>query len=43
MILNDVVQIGCGHLKEVGMEILIPETRFMHSDRRPQQLNIPNA
>ena len=43
MILNDVIEIGSCHLKQIGMKILVSNPGFGHSERGVQQFNIANT
>ena len=43
MILNDVIELGSCHLKQIGMKILVPNPGFGHSECGMQQPNIANA
>ncbi len=43
MILNDVIEIGSGHLKQAGMELSISKPGFGHSECGMQQFNIANT
>jgi hypothetical protein len=43
MILNDVIKIGGGHFKKIGMQITAAETCLWHSDRGFQKRRIAEA